>query len=123
MFDPQTSLFSRYLEARVVVLGTDPANAQAWAEVRAAVAAPRASQPEVAAAIDASDVAALRAIVEEWHAGKRPLPAQDQEILRRAMKAFMKSLKVTQLNDESTLGGRGMSAGRSSGIVGITPPA
>jgi len=123
MFDPQTALLCRYVEARVVTLSSEPEHAGAWADLRQATEATRASNPELVAAIEARDVPALRALIEAWHAGKQPLPPQDQEVLRRALKAFTKSLKVTQLNDESTLGGRGMSGGRTSGIVGITPPA
>jgi hypothetical protein len=126
MFDPAISLLSRVLEACVVELQGDPANPSIWAKARAALdagGAARASDPDLAAAVDAMDATALRAIVELWHAHKRPLPAQDQEVLRRAMKAFGKSLRTTQLDDESGIGGRGMSTGRHSGIVGIQPPS
>lgn len=123
MFDPSTSLISRFLEACVVELQSDPANAATWTRAREALGAARKSDPDLAAAIDAMDAKALRAIVELWHAHERPLPAQDQEVLRRALKAFEKSLRTTQLADESGLGGRGFSAGRESGIVGIQPPS
>jgi hypothetical protein len=126
VFDPATSLLSRLLEACVVELQAEPANPSTWAKARAAVdagGAARTSDPDLAAAVDATDSTALRAIVELWHKHERPLPAQDQEVLRRAMKAFEKSLRATQLDDESGIGGRGMSGGRSSGIVGIQPPA
>jgi len=123
MFDPSTSLISRYLEACVVELQSDPADAAVWSRAQAALGAARKSDPDLAAAIDAMDAKALRAIVELWHAHTRPLPAQDQEVLRRAMKAFEKSLRTTQLADESGLGGRGFSSGRESGIVGIQPPS
>ena len=126
MFDPATSLLSRLLEACVVELQTDPSNAAVWAKAREALGtrgAARTSDPDLAAAVDAMDAQALRAIVERWHAHERPLPAQDQEVLRRAMKAFGKSLRATQLDDESGIGGRGMSTGRHSGIVGIQPPS
>ncbi len=123
MFDPAVSLLSRFLEACVVELQSDPANAEAWTKARSALGAARTSDPDLAAVVDATDAAGLRAIVETWHAHERPLPAQDQEVLRRALKAFEKSLRATQLADESTLGGRGMTSGRSSGIVGIQPPA
>jgi hypothetical protein len=122
MFDPAVSLVSRFLEACVVELQADPTNAGTWTKARDALGAARTSDPDLAAVIDAADAAGLRAIVEKWHAHERPLPAQDQEVLRRAMKAFEKSLRATQLADESTLGGRGMTSGRSSGIVGIQPP-
>jgi hypothetical protein len=38
------------------------------------------------------------------------------------MKAYRKSLKVTRLDAESTIGGGPMSSGRRSRIAGITPP-
>jgi hypothetical protein len=123
MFDPAVSLVSRFLEACVVELQADPADAAVWAKAGAALGAVRASDPDVAAAIDARDAAKLRAIVELWFAAKRPLPAQDQEILRRAMKAFHKTLQATLLDAESGIGGRGMSTGQASGIVGIQPPS
>jgi len=126
MFDPATSLLSRHLEACVVELQSDPSSAPTWAKAREGLGAAspaRASDPDLAAAVDAMDAQALRGIVELWHAHKRPLPSQDQEVLRRAMKAFEKSLRTTQLADESGLGGRGMSGGRHSGIVGIQPPS
>lgn len=44
------------------------------------------------------------------------------QYLKQAMKAFKKRLKLTRLDDESTLGGRRLSGGRSSGIVAIQPP-
>jgi hypothetical protein len=42
--------------------------------------------------------------------------------LKQAMKAFKKRLKLTRLDEESSLGGGPFSSGRGSGIVGIQPP-
>ena len=123
MFDPATSLLSRLLEACAVELDKDPSSAEVWGRAREALGAARTSDPDLATVVDATDAKGLRAIVEDWHAHRRPLPAQDQEVLRRAMKAFEKSLRSTQLDDESGIGGRGMSGGRHSGIVGIQPPS
>jgi len=47
-------------------------------------------------------------------------PTPDE--LRNALKAFKKRLKLSKLDDESSLGHGPMSSGRSSGIVAITPP-
>ena len=44
------------------------------------------------------------------------------EVLKRALKAFRKRLKLTQLDHESSLGGGPLSGGRPSRIVAITPP-
>ncbi|MFQ5461367.1 MAG: hypothetical protein ACE5E5_01935 [Phycisphaerae bacterium] len=48
--------------------------------------------------------------------------APDAEQLRKAMKAFKKRLKLTRLDDESSLGHGPMSGGRASGVVAIMPP-
>lgn len=45
-----------------------------------------------------------------------------KENLKRALKAFRKRLKLTQLDDESRLGYGPMSGGGKSGVVAITPP-
>ena len=44
------------------------------------------------------------------------------EELRRAMKAFKKRLKLSRLDDESSLGHGPMTGGKSSSIVAIMPP-
>jgi hypothetical protein len=49
-------------------------------------------------------------------------PAIDPGVLNGALKAFKKRLKALRLDDESRLGGHGLSSGRSSGIVGIPAP-
>ncbi len=44
------------------------------------------------------------------------------EVLKAALKAFKKRLKLTQLDDSSRLGHGPMSSGLRSTIAGITPP-
>ena len=44
------------------------------------------------------------------------------EELKKALKAFKKRLKVTRLDDESTVGGGAMSGGKTSSIVGVRLP-
>ena len=51
-----------------------------------------------------------------------PSDAPTPEELRRAMKAFKKRLKLTRLDDESSLGHGPMTGGRASGVVAIMPP-
>ena len=51
--------------------------------------------------------------------GPAPL---DPEVLRHAMKAFRKRLKLTRLNEESKLGRNPLTGGRKSAVVGILPP-
>ena len=122
MFDSQMTLTSTVLIAVAAELERDPSNSTAWDKARDALAPTRAQEPELAAVIDARDAAALRSIVEQWHSNAHQLPKEDREVLKRAMTAFRKSLKVTRLASESSLGGGPMSSGRRSGISGITPP-
>lgn len=51
-----------------------------------------------------------------------PSDSPSSEELKRAMKAFKKRLKLSRLDDESSLGVGPMSGGKSSGIISITPP-
>lgn len=122
MFDPQFALLSKHLSRCLDELQANPAGSEPWARALAALGETRKTDPDVAAAIDARDAAGLRAIVEAWGSGKRHLPEQDRELLKRAVKAFRKSLKVTRLDAESTIGGNPMTSGRQSGIVGMVPP-
>lgn len=48
------------------------------------------------------------------------VPTADE--MRDAMKAFKKRLKLSKLDDESSLGRGPLSSGKPSGIVAITPP-
>jgi len=122
------TLLSTFLTSCVADLAQDGSNRAVWAKAREALRVVRAAEPEIAvepdlaAAIEAENAAALRAILEQWSTGKRHLLEHDREVLKRAMKAFRKSLKITRLDAESSIGGGPMSSGRESNIVGITPP-
>jgi hypothetical protein len=122
MFDPQMHLLSSVLATVVAELAADPNKDAPWNHARHALEATRAQEPEIAHVLEARDLPALRALVEQWNSGKRLLPKPDREVLSRAMKAFRKSLKVTRLDAESSIGGGPMSGGRSSGIAGMRPP-
>jgi hypothetical protein len=54
--------------------------------------------------------------------GETPATAPSPEILRAALKAFRKRLKLTRLDDASRIGRGPMSSGQGSSIAGITPP-
>ena len=122
MFDPQMALLSRVLAQAAAELATDAANAEAWARVQGALDACPEKDAELAGIAAAKDAAQLRALAADWSSGKRHLPEHDRELLKRALKAFRKSLKVTRLDAESSIGGGPMSSGRRSRIAGITPP-
>lgn len=122
MFDAQMELLSTVLAAVIAPPDSNARAAKTWAAAREALAASGEIAPDIVSAIAREDTAGLGAIVEQWTSGKRHLPEHDREVLKRALKAFRKRLKVTQLDAESSIGGGPMSSGRRSGIVGITPP-
>ena len=112
------------MELLLTVLSTavaDPGTAS-WADARAAVAACGEIEEDVGQAVVAEDADGLRSILAAWLAGKRHLLEHDRAVLKRALKAFRKRLKITVLDAESSIGGGPMSSGRESAIVAITPP-
>jgi hypothetical protein len=53
----------------------------------------------------------------------QPSPEISEDQLKRALGAFKKRLKLTKLDQESKLGGgRPMTSGKKSDIMGIIPP-
>jgi hypothetical protein len=122
MFEPQRMLLSRFLEDLLPRL-EDRSSSAGWAQAKAALQACVEPEPDVAAALEARDHAALAELIGEWKAGRRPFPVHDRELLKGAMTTFRKSLKVKRLDAESSIGGGPMSGGRKSAIAGIVPPS
>lgn len=122
MFDPKMQLLSTVLANVVADLEREPASDTPWTHARHALEPTRAQEPGLAKTLEARDLAALKALVEGWKSGKLPLPVQDRDVLTRALRAFRKSLKVTRLDAESSLGGGPFSSGRHSQIAGMRPP-
>ena len=117
VFDPQMELLLTVLQATV-----DEPPAASWADARAAMGACGDVEEDVELAIELEDPGELRTILNSWMTGERHLLEHDRGVLKRALKAYRKRLKITVLDAESSLGGGPMSSGRASGIVGITPP-
>ena len=107
---------------RFHAVAADPASDAAWAQAREALRATATNEPELTAAVEARDANAVKALIAAWDAGRRPMPVHDRELLQRALKAFRKSLKVTRLDAESTIGKNPMTSGHESSIVGMVPP-
>jgi hypothetical protein len=115
-FDPQMEL----LITRLAPIVAD--DGAGWAEAQAAFALCEEEDEELELILMEEDRGELRALWEGWMSGKAHLPLHDRGVLKRALKAYRKRLKVTLLDAESSLGGGPFSSGRKSDIVGITPP-
>ncbi len=123
MIEPKCDLLSRILTDVVAQLRLDAAPEQAWTEAKRALdAALEEDDVELWVAIDDRDFETLRTIVWQWASGERPLAKSDRNVLKRALKAFRKRLKIVRLDSESSVGGGPTSAGRRSGIIGVRPP-
>ena len=59
-------------------------------------------------------------MAESESSSPQDTPTADE--LRKALKAFKKRLKLSRLDDESSLGHGPMSSGRSSSIVAVMAP-
>ena len=64
----------------------------------------------------------LEALIRSWDEGAGHLSAWDRAVLKRALKAYRKRLKLMRLDDESSGSRNPLSKGDSSGIAGIKPP-
>ncbi len=52
-----------------------------------------------------------------------PSPTEpDPALVKKAMKAFRKRLKLTRLNEESKIGRNPLTSGKQSSVVAIMPP-
>lgn len=121
MFDPQMELLFTVLNS--VVNPEDGTPPKTWLDVKAAAAVCGAIEDEeLGIVIELEDADAAREIIDQWLTGKRHFIAHDRDVLKRAMKAYRKRLKITLLDAESSLGGGVFSTGRQSEIAGITPP-
>ena len=120
MFDPKTMLLSHTLNELAARLD-DPTQTTVWQEARLTLTAAEADEEDLLYAVEAEDGDALKALVDGWNSGKGLLPLHDRGILKRALKAFRKRLKLNRLDEESRLGGA-FSQGLKSNVVAITPP-
>ena len=116
MFDPRSQLLCHFLATCTAEAAAD------WDAAKQALSAEKQPDADLAAAVESRDAAALKGILDAWTAGKRPLPEHDRDLLKRAVRAFRKRLRVTLLDDESGAGRNPVSSGRSSGILGVSPP-
>ncbi len=113
-------------------IGKGPASAmQAWPVAQRLLSRMPLDQAEIKRVCDARDAAALDAIVTRLEgAESRPAAmtaaaaaaAVTEEEMKAALKAFHKRLKLARLSDESRLGNRYTSGGRTSKIDAIIPP-
>lgn len=126
MSEPENWLLrTRLREARArIVAASGPDGAEAaWRQAQAAVqAADAAEEAEVALPVLERDLSALDALLAAWDARALPLTAWDQSVLKRAMNAFKRRLKLIRADDEASSSRGPFSRGATSAIRGARPP-
>lgn len=116
---------------------TDSAEAgPLWGEIQHALMKTKADRQAVMRIITSRDVATLHTLIEALEQGNTTITPEpqdsdpveedrheiDPEILRHAMRAFRKRLKLARLDDESRISVSPMSGGRQSRIEAILAP-
>ncbi|MEZ6242257.1 MAG: hypothetical protein R3B57_04370 [Phycisphaerales bacterium] len=71
---------------------------------------------------DAAGLDALVAKLENPGATAEAEPEVTEHEMNDAMRAFRKRIKMIRLDEESKLGGHGMTSGKKSGVTSIEPP-
>lgn len=115
MFDPSHQLLCTLLAPLADGSSAD------WATARAALDAAGEAQGDLLAIVEARESAALATLLKGWDSGRILRPVHDREVLKKAVKAFRKRLKLVRLDEESKLG-HVFSKGERSGITGVAPP-
>ena len=122
MFDPKMELLLTVIAEALAQLEKAPEDPAPWAALSAALTAAEEDDEDLQLAIECREAEELRSLYNSWIDGSRLMCVHDREVLKRAMKAYRKSLKITVLDAESSLGGGPMSGGKPSDICGIRPP-
>ena len=104
-----------------------------WGQTHKLLLKAKADPGEVASVIISRDVAGLRALIRTLRGGTPPSPttpspdetptqALDPELIKKAMRAFRKRLKLTRLDHESKLGVGPMTGGKKADFDAIMAP-
>ncbi len=113
----------RAARGRIAAASTPEEAVAAWQEAEAAVSAAGAEEEaEVALPVLERDPRALDALLAAWDARTLPLAAWDQAVLKRALNAYKRRLKLTRADDEFSSSRSPFSRGATSGITGTRPP-
>jgi hypothetical protein len=103
-----------------------------WGQTHKLLLKTGADPGDIAGIVMRRDLEVLRKLLHGLKGGEREAPADSAEtppasdispeVLKRAMRAFRKRLKLTRLDHESRLGRNPLTSGRKAAIDAILPP-
>jgi len=113
----------RELAGRIAAAG-DEAEAEAgWRALERLLEQAGADEKEeIALPVLDQSLADVHALLDGWESGTVALAEWDRAVLKRAMKAYRKRLKLVRLDDESSASRNPLSRGDESTILGVRPP-
>ena len=112
----------RALRTRIAVATSADAPALWLAAERDVAAAGAEEDAATALPVLERSLSELDALLEGWRIKRIPLCVWDQAVLKRAMNAFKKRLKLTRADDEISSSRNPLSHGLTSSITGVRPP-
>lgn len=118
-------LLCNKLKALVAELeGADEAAAASvWKRMELALARADAEEDaEIALPVLDRSVAEMKALFTAWEDHSVHLPSWDKAVLKRALKAYRKRLKLVRLDDEASSSRNPLSKGTESSILGVKAP-
>ena len=117
-------------EAEALLPVLESGNGPEWGEVQRLLNKAKCAPAEIASAVISRDPAAIVALIAAIRnpnaIAPEPMPVETPdiapEILREAMKAFRKRMKLTKLDHESKLGRSPLTSGKDASFDSILPP-
>ena len=113
----------RNIAGRIAAASNSDDADEGWVEMEATLAQAGADETEeIALPVLEQSLEQVHALLDGWEAGTAALSEWDKAVLKRALKAYRKRLKLMRLDDESSSSRNPLSRGEESTILGVRPP-
>lgn len=113
----------RDIAGRIAAASNSDEADEVWMEMEATLAQAGADEKEeIALPVLEQSLEQVHALLDGWEAGTLALSEWDKAVLKRALKAHRKRLKLMRLDDEGSSSHNPLSRGEESTILGVRPP-
>jgi hypothetical protein len=113
----------REVAGKIAAAADEDAAEAGWQEMERLLETVGAEEDEIIALpVLEQDLAQVHALLDGWESGRGALSDWDKAVLKRALKAYRKRLKLMRLDDESSASRNPLSRGEESTILGVRPP-
>ena len=113
----------REIAGRIAAAGDEDAADAGWREMEQTLEdVGEEEKEEIALPVLEQSLKDVHALLDGWEAGTMSLSDWDKAVLKRALKAFRKRLKLMRLDDEAGALRNPLTKGETSTILGVRPP-